>query len=236
MLEAQDAADADAVLGQLMRTALPADQQVINPDAAAVLEEVSSVLRDFNQTLQQEAKDRKYRFHIKRLLPAHLQTTTLDAELDFISDDDDVAVLFTLESGRTVWVLGNVEEVAVARGAVDKDKAVGLNSGSYLLGLEKDARPVKGTFHSDPKAMFLFRWYQEADKTGKVLRNAFQHKDCKTYYLPLDNGGHAFEWVSNLQVITAVHLQSMLTKNRTYILPAPDKKTIVEAFEKMRES
>ena len=48
--------------------------------------------------------------------------------------------------------------------------------------------------------MFLFRWYQEMDKNGKVI-TGYQSKECKSFYLPLDNGGYGFEWVSNLQVI-----------------------------------
>ena len=55
-----------------------------------------------------------------------------------------------------------------------------------------------------------------------------------SYYLPLDNGGFAFEWMSNLQVITPVHLKpcAHVTKNRAYNLPASatDKKTVVEAL------
>ena len=44
----------------------------------------------------------------------------------------------TLADGSTVWVLANIEEVAVARGPVDERRALGTNSASYLLALEKD--------------------------------------------------------------------------------------------------
>ena len=53
--------------------------------------------------------------------------------------------------------------------------------------------------------------------------------------MPLDNGGYPFEWVSNYQVLTAVHLNPLKTKNRTFTLPAGDKKTATEAMEKRRE-
>ena len=132
-----------------------------------------------------------------------------------------------------VWVIGNVEEVAVVRGTVDKNRATGTNSGSYLLNLEKDQRPVKGVHIDDGKAVFLLRWYQETKANGEVIKDQYQQKECKQFYLPLDNGGYPFEWVSNLQVITAVHLKSHITKNRTFTLPGADKKTIVEAFKKM---
>ena len=48
-----------------------------------------------------------------------------------------------------------------------------------------------------------------------------------------DNGGFPFEWVSNLQVINAVHLKPLKTKNRTYQLPAADKKTVETAMKAM---
>ena len=64
----------------------------------------------------------------------------------------------------------------------------------------------RGADVDDQKAMFLFRWYQEMDKNGKVL-TGYQNKECKAFYLPLDNGGYGFEWVSNLQVICAIHLK-----------------------------
>ena len=43
---------------------------------------------------------------------------TLDEELDFYRDDDDVAVLFDMGDGETAWIIGNIEEVGVARGEV----------------------------------------------------------------------------------------------------------------------
>ena len=67
------------------------------------------------------------------------------------------------------------------------------------------------------------------------IRISYQNKLCKAYYLPLDNGGYPFEWVSNYQVLTAVHLNPLKTKNRTFTLPAGDKKTATEAMEKRRE-
>ena len=50
---------------------------------------------------------------------------------------------------------------------------------------------------------------------------------------PLDNGGFPFEWVSNLQVISAVHLKPLKTKNRTYQLPAANKKTVKTTMKSM---
>ena len=82
--------------------------------------------------------------------------------------------------------------------------------------------------------MYLLRWYREVDANGKVFKTSrgiptYQNKGCKAYYLPLDNGLYPFEWVSNFQTITAVHLQPHKTKNRTFVLAAKEKKTIVDA-------
>ena len=199
-----------------------------------MLEELSALIGNFNSTVQDEAKDRKYRFHVKRLLKAHLRTgDEIDGDLDFITDDDDVAVLFTLSDGSKVWSIGNVEAAAVARGTVDKARAVGPRSAAYLSRLDADERPIKGVHIDDQKAMFLFRWYQEMDKNGKVLPG-YQSKECKSFYLPLDNGGYPFEWVSNMQVICAVHLKPQEGRNRTFTLPAADKKTVTQAMRQMQ--
>ena len=201
-----------------------------------MLEEVSNLLRDFNQSIQEEAKDRKYRFHVKRLIKGHSRgLDSVDEDLDFITDDDDIAVLFTLGDGSKVWALGNVEAVAVARGNVDEKRAVGSGSGSYLASLDADERPLKGVHVDDPKAMFLLRWYQEVDADGTVFKDTngtetYQNRGCKGYYLPLDNGSYAFEWTSMHQVMTAVHLKPHSSKSRTFTLPAGDKKTVNEAL------
>ena len=103
-VDAQDAADAEAVLTQLMRQQLPADDQDgatttarTTEAAKQLMQEISALLSNFNQSIQDEAKDRKYRFVVKRLMKEHQRAgDTLDEELDFYRDDDDVAVLFTM--------------------------------------------------------------------------------------------------------------------------------------------
>ena len=121
---------------------------------------------------------------------------------------------------------------------MDKDRALGGNSANYLSRLDADERPVKGVHINDNKAMFLFRWYQEVGADGNIFKDAnghasYQNAGCKSYFLPLDNGHYPFEWVSNFQVITAVHLKAHPTKNRTFILAAKEKKTVTEAMKKL---
>ena len=122
--------------------------------------------------------------------------------------------------------------MATCRGSVDKVRAVGPASATYLSGLDADERPIKGVHINDQNAIFLFRWYQEIDAKGSVL-SGYQNKGCKGYHLPLNNGDYAFEWVSNLQVISAVHLKPHPTKNRTFTLPPGDKKTLMDALAKL---
>ena len=66
-----------------------------------------------------------------------------------------------------------------------------------------------------------------------------QRRRCtkRMWVLPAtgQRGGYPFEWVSNYQVLTAVHLNPLKTKNRTFTLLAGDKKTATEAMEKRRE-
>ena len=131
---------------------------------------------------------------------------TLDEELDFYRDDDDVAVFFILDDGSKVWCLGNIEEVAVARGAVDERRALGGTGASYLLGLDKDYKP-NGVFLDDPKGMFILRWYKEVDKEGKEL-SGYQNAKCAAYVLTLDNDGAPFRWTPNVQLITKVYLRN----------------------------
>ena len=125
----------------------------------------------------------------------------LDEELDFYRDDDDVAVLFYQEDGTKIWCLGNIEEVAVARGTVDERRAIASTSATYLLGLDKEHYKPKGVFVDDPKGLFILRWYKEVDKDGKEL-SGFQNPKCAGYKLTSNNCGEPFRWTGNVQLIS----------------------------------
>ena len=232
VLDAQDTADAEAVLAQLMRTdPSNAEEPGTHSAAAALFAQISTLVTDFNQSIQEESKDRKYRFVVKRLMKEHQRHgETLDEELDFYRDDDDVAVLFYMDDGTKVWCLGNIEEVAVARGTVDERRALGGNAASYLLGLDKDYKP-NGVFLDDPKGLFILRWYKEVDKDGKEL-SGYQNKECAAYKLTLDNNGAPFRWTPNVQMITKVYLKKHLSQPRTYTINKKDKKMVGSAMAK----
>ena len=53
--------------------------------------------------------------------------------LECISDDDDVAVIFTRDDGTKYYVIGNVEDIAVCKSIVDKNKIDGV---TYLNDLD----------------------------------------------------------------------------------------------------
>ena len=89
---AQDAADAEAVLNQLMRTGANVAPPTGGEEgsSAEFFEEIRKLLADFNVSIQEESKDRKLRFHVKRLIKSHQQRgEDVDEELDFYMDDDD---------------------------------------------------------------------------------------------------------------------------------------------------
>ena len=67
-LDANDAADAQALLRQLMRTS---DSEEDTVSERARLAEFSALITAFNSSIQEESKDRKYRFRVKRLMKGH---------------------------------------------------------------------------------------------------------------------------------------------------------------------
>ena len=93
------------------------------------------------------------------------QGDTLDEELDFYRDDDDVTTTLPSDGSR-VWILSNIEEVAAARGTVNPRRALAGNSSSYLLGLEKDYKP-RGVFIDDPKGLFILRCTRRSTRTAR---------------------------------------------------------------------
>jgi len=49
--------------------------------------------------------------------------------------------------------------------AISVPKGEGGMGEPLMASLDADERPIKGVHIDDPKAMFLFRWYQEIDKS-----------------------------------------------------------------------
>lgn len=229
-MDAQDAADAEAVITQLMRDQLGEDDQGeetgVTECAKRLMQEISALLSNFNQTIQEEAKDRKYRFIVKRLMKEHQRAgDTLDEELDFYRDDDDVAILFTMPDGSHCWALGNIEEVAQSTQTVNQNTATGANGSSYLLNLDKTYKP-QGIYVDDPKGLFIVRWYTEVDKDGKELINPrYQNPKCAGYKLMANNDGATFCWTSNYQLVSKVYLKKVL-QPRTYTLTKKDTKMV----------
>jgi hypothetical protein len=222
----------------------------------------------FNVALQDESKDRKYRFVVKRLMKANQrQGDEIDEELDYYrtpcrpcvhvspclhcvafehlsiaserlilssGDDDDVAVLFTMPDGSKAFVIGNIEEVAVASGTVDARRALSGTGAEYLRSLDKNYRK-DGVWIDDPKGLFIFRWYREVKADGSPVTGPkrYQNPQTAAYQLTLDNDGSPFEWTSNIQIISKVYLTKHHSLPRTYLLNKKDGKMVKQGMAKM---
>lgn len=226
-VDAADAADAEALLTQLMR-AHPQVGEVqgrLGSDAAkAFATEVNALIVNFNQSIQEEAKDRKYRFVVKRLMKAHQRNGTLDDELDYYRDDDDVAVAFKGPDGEKWWILGNIEESTVSRSNVDESRAVANTGAEYLRKLDKDYKR-DGVYIDDPKGLFVLRWYKEVDGSGRELQG-YQNSNCKAYKLMRNNDGEAFRYTAQVQLISKVILKRHRDQAMTFTLNAKDAKMV----------
>ena len=144
--------------------------------SAEFFEEIRKLLADFNVSIQEESKDRKLRFHVKRLIKSHQQRgEDVDEELDFYMDDDDgdlaclshrhirrassslpllflsaVAVLFTMEDSSKVFAIGNIEQVAVADGTVDARRATRAAPATVRKREGQNTSVMAGLFDSRP--------------------------------------------------------------------------------------
>lgn len=149
---------------------------------------------------------------------------TLDDELDFYRDDDDVAVAFTGPNGEKWWCLGNIEETAVSRSTVDERRALGSTGKEYLRRLDKDYKR-EGVYINDSKGLFVLRWYKEVDGKGGHLED-YQNKACKAYKLMRNNDGVAFTYTPQVQIISKVILKRHTNQAMTFALNAKDGKMV----------
>jgi len=128
-------------------------------------------------------------------------------------DDDDVAVLFTMPDGSKAFIIGNIEEVAVASGTVDSRRALSGTGAEYLRSLEKNYRK-DGVWIDDPKGLFIFRWYREVKADGSpVSGQRYQNQQ--------------------FQIISKVYLEKHLSQPRTYVLNKKDGKMVKSEMAKM---
>ena len=128
-------------------------------------------------------------------------------------DDDDVAVLFTMPDGSKAFIIGNIEEVAVASGTVDSRRALSGTGAEYLRSLEKNYRK-DGVWIDDPKGLFIFRWYRKVKADGSpVSGQRYQNQQ--------------------FQIISKVYLEKHLSQPRTYVLNKKDGKMVKSEMAKM---
>ena len=158
-------------------------------------------------------------------LPGAVMRTNDDRH--YISDDDDVAVMFTDDAGRAYIALGNVEDLAHSNSEADKNK---LDDCAYLNRLEKTYQsrvPV-----DDDDALFVLRWYDKVGRNGRIL-SEHQNAGVVQYHLPLEIK-ESFNWYSNWQVVCPVHLTKMEHQQGMYKLSGRDQKTLKAELQKAR--
>jgi hypothetical protein len=139
-----------------------------------------------------------------------------------------------MPDGSKAFIIGNIEEVAVASSSnVDARRALSGTGSEYLRSLEKEYRQ-KGVFINDPKGLFIFRWYREVKADGSpVIGKRYQNPQCSAYQLTLDNDGDPFVWTSNYQVISKVYLKKHSSQPRTYVQNKKDGQMVKKAMAKM---
>jgi hypothetical protein len=142
-------------------------------------------------------------------------------EREYLCLHDNVAVLFFDDHGKTFWCLGHIEEIVAARSAVpvgkcSADLEVVASTADHQTKVDMD----------DPHAMYQLRWFQEVNAKGKVIPG-YGNPGCKAYHLPLNNGGLAFEWTANHQVICPVTLKRADDGSRTWTVRKEELNMIV---------
>ena len=138
-----------------------------------------------------------------------------------------------MPDGSKAFIIGNIEEIAVASGTVDSRRALSGTGAEYLRSLEKAYRK-DGVWINDPKGLFIFRWYREVKADGSsVTGQRYQNSQTAAYQLTLDNDGDPFVWTSNFQIISKVFLDKHPTLPRTYLLNKKDGKMVKSGMEKM---
>ena len=139
-----------------------------------------------------------------------------------------------MPDGSKAFVIGNIEEVAVASGTVDARRALSGTGAEYLRSLDKNYRK-DGVWIDDPKGLFIFRWYREVKADGSPVTGPkrYQNPQTAAYQLTLDNDGSPFEWTSNIQIISKVYLTKHHSLPRTYLLNKKDGKMVKQGMAKM---
>ena len=138
-----------------------------------------------------------------------------------------------MPDGSKAFIIGNIEEIAVASGTVDSRRALSGTGAEYLRSLEKAYRK-DGVWINDPKGLFIFRWYREVKADGSsVTGQRYQNSQTAAYQLTLDNDGDPFVWTSNFQIISKVFLDKHPTLPRTYLLNKKDGKMVKSGMAKM---
>jgi len=120
------------------------------------VQQIGDLLRNFNQSIQEESKDRKYRFVVKKLMKAHLLNLDKNYQPRGVMIDDarGVFVLHTEQEGREdVGDGGDKEGAAGVICTVDeRERAARSARRSFFSAARQPLEPVRDTTHAPPHA------------------------------------------------------------------------------------
>ena len=202
-----DMAEAGRLIGSLVAqhsSSEPGGAEPPPPGKLAVSRRLGGIFSGFNRSIMEEWNLRKFRFRQQKLLRTRESAGGRAAagESDHIEFGTDAVVLYIGDNGQWSWAVGHVEGITVSRVLILPNKASPPEL--EIASRTADFRPRVDI--DDSQAMFLFRYFLELDKNGKVLEG-YGNRTCTAYRLPISDHQPVFEWTSNHQVLCAVTLQ-----------------------------
>ena len=146
----------------------------------------------FNSDLVRHAQDRKFRFQVQKMFHDRGQEGDGVDKWDYYSEDDDVLMVVGGEAdGPDVFVMVNVEELAVCNQVPPNKKD--LTVGEAVRNATPRGRvPIDLT---PDKVVLLARSYEEVDGRGHIIPG-YQNKEHKHYHLPRLTDAPPAYWLS----------------------------------------
>ena len=151
----------------------------------------------------------------------------IDNDLDYISDDDDGAVLYQ-DSNGTKLAMANITALAT----VDGDTAATSLTHKKLQTAKKT--PRDRVFIDDAHGVFQVRYYQEENSEGNVIPGQYGDLNCAGYRLPM-HVEDVIEWQPIASLLCLVQIKSVQADNtgrKQHQMDWDNKKTIKMALQK----
>ena len=227
-VESDDQAEADHLIGTLIQKYMPnnvADGAIGgavldgNDAGMEAQEQFSSIIAEFNRSIQAGFKDRKLRFRETKLLKDLTAAGHTEQEWKTFSDDEDLTVDF-----GSHCEVGNVQAIALLTEEPQADQRT-PQALSRLSKQYTHSVPINNT-----RAVFLCKYYLEVNKRTGAGLAGYQNRSC-AYKLPLDSDVPYF-WVSRMNVMSAVRMPKLEGTFRTRSMAPADSKLSKDLFNK----